>query len=97
MNPVFCLGDILSDFRHLFNQQNFALFQAFIFGFIANSGRGTLDGPLSMEWFRDEVLVVSEVSFPGGNGMPMPSPPFSSDVSNTFLEIGFTSMMKLRH
>ena len=42
MNPVFCLGDILSDFRHLFNQQNFALFQAFIFGFIANSGRGTL-------------------------------------------------------
>ena len=42
MNLLFCLGDILSDFRHLFNQQNFALFQAFIFGFIANRGRGTL-------------------------------------------------------
>ena len=42
MNPLFCLGDILSDFRHLFNQQNFALFQAFIFGFIANNRRGTL-------------------------------------------------------
>ena len=42
MDLLFCLGDILSDFRHLFNQQNFALFQAFIFGFIANRGRGTL-------------------------------------------------------
>lgn len=42
MNLLFCLGDILSDFRHLFNHQNFALFEAFIFGFIANSGRGTL-------------------------------------------------------
>ena len=42
MNLLFCLGDILSDFRHLFNQKNFALFQAFIFGFIANRGNGTL-------------------------------------------------------
>ncbi len=42
MNLLFCLGDILSDFRHLFNEQNFSLFQAFIFGFIANRGRGTL-------------------------------------------------------
>ena len=42
MDLLFCLESILSDFRHLFNQQNFALFQAFIFGFIANSGRGTL-------------------------------------------------------
>ena len=42
MNLLFCLGDILSDFRHLFNQQNFVLFQAFIFGFIANRGNGTL-------------------------------------------------------
>ncbi|MDE0687384.1 MAG: transposase [Candidatus Poribacteria bacterium] len=42
MDLLFCLGDILSDFRLLFNQQNFALFQAFIFGFIANSNRGTL-------------------------------------------------------
>ena len=42
MDLLFCLGDILSDFRHLFNQQNFALFEAFIFGFIANRGTGTL-------------------------------------------------------
>ena len=42
MHLLFCLGDILSDFRHLFNAQNFALFQAFIFGFIANRGTGTL-------------------------------------------------------
>ena len=39
---TFCLRDILSDFRHLFNQQNFALFEAFIFGFIASRGTGTL-------------------------------------------------------
>ena len=45
MNLLFCLGDILSDFRHLFNQQNFVLFQAFIFGFIANRGNGTLTEP----------------------------------------------------
>ena len=42
MNLLFCLGDILSEFRHLFNPQNFALFQAFIFGLIANTGKGTL-------------------------------------------------------
>ena len=42
MNLLFCLGDILSDFRHLFNQQNFTLFQAFIFGFIASRGSATL-------------------------------------------------------
>ena len=42
MDLLFCLRDILSDFRPLFNYQNFALFQAFIFGFIANSGLGTL-------------------------------------------------------
>ena len=42
MNLLFCLGEILSDFRPLFNQQNFALFEAFIFGFIANRGNRTL-------------------------------------------------------
>ena len=42
MDLLFCLEGILSDFRHLFNQQNFAVFQAFIFGFIANRGKGTL-------------------------------------------------------
>ncbi|MXY27914.1 transposase, partial [Candidatus Poribacteria bacterium] len=42
MDLVFCLRDILSEFRHLFNTQNFALFEAFIFGFSANNGRGTL-------------------------------------------------------
>ena len=42
MDLLLCLRDILSDFQHLFNQQNFALFQSFIFGFIANRGNGTL-------------------------------------------------------
>ena len=42
MNLLFCLGDILSEFRYLFNPQNFALFQAFICGLIANNGKGRL-------------------------------------------------------
>ena len=42
MGLLLCLEKIVSDFRSLFNQQNFALFQAFIFGFIANGGGGTL-------------------------------------------------------
>ena len=42
MDLLLCLEKIISDFRPLFNQQNFALFQAFIYGFIANGGGGTL-------------------------------------------------------
>ncbi len=42
MDLLFCLRDILSDFRHLFNPQNFTVFQAFIFGFIANTSKGSL-------------------------------------------------------
>ena len=42
MDLLLCLEKIISDFRPLFNQQNFMLFQAFIFGFIANGGGGTL-------------------------------------------------------
>ena len=42
MNLLLHLESILSDFRHLFNQQNFALFQALIFGFITNPHGGTL-------------------------------------------------------
>ena len=44
MDLLLHLESIVSDFRYLFNQQNFALFQAFLFGFIANRGRGTLTG-----------------------------------------------------
>ena len=42
MNLLLCLESILSDFRHLFNSQNFALFQAFIYGFITHPREGTL-------------------------------------------------------
>ena len=42
MNLLFCLESILTDFRHLFNKQNFSLFKALIFGFIGNTGSGTL-------------------------------------------------------
>ena len=59
MDLLFCLGDILSDFRHLFNQQNFALFEAFIFGFIANRGRGTLT-----ELYQSSASETKYWSFP---------------------------------
>ena len=36
------LESIVSDFRHLFNQQNFALFQAFVFGFMTHTHGGSL-------------------------------------------------------
>ena len=43
MDLLLCLERILSDFRHLFNSQNFSLFCGFIFGFIGNpTGTGTL-------------------------------------------------------
>ena len=60
MNLLFCLEDILSYFRPLFNQQNFALFQAMICGFIANTHGG--NPSLSIEFLGDEVLVFSEAS-----------------------------------
>lgn len=59
MDLLFCLEGILSDFRHLFNQQNFALFQAFIFGFIANNGRGTLT-----ELYQSSASETQYWSFP---------------------------------
>ncbi len=39
------LEDILSYFRPLFNSQNFSLFRALIYGFIANTDGGTLTHP----------------------------------------------------
>ena len=42
MDLLFCLEDILSYFRPLFNTQNFALFKAVVFGFIATTHGGTL-------------------------------------------------------
>ena len=59
MDLLLCLKDILSDFRHLFNQQNFALFQAFIFGFIANRGNGTLT-----ELYQSSASQTRYWSFP---------------------------------
>ncbi len=59
MDLLLCLESILSDFRHLFNQQNFALFQAFIFGFIANRGNGTLT-----ELYQSSASETKYWSFP---------------------------------
>ncbi len=36
------LESIVSDFRFMFNSQNFALFQACLYGFITDTGPGTL-------------------------------------------------------
>ena len=42
MHLLLDLESIVSDFRHLFNQQNFALFQAFILGFMTQPLGGNL-------------------------------------------------------
>ncbi len=42
MHLLLHLESILSDFRFMFNSQNFALFQAFIYGFITDTSQGTL-------------------------------------------------------
>ena len=42
MHLLLHLESILSDFRFMFNSQNFALFQAFIYGFITHTHEGSL-------------------------------------------------------
>ena len=42
MHLIFCLASILTDFRPLFNRQNFSLFCTFIVGFITAPCSGTL-------------------------------------------------------
>ena len=59
MDILFCLREILSDFQHLFNNKNFALFRAFIFGFIANRGNGTLT-----ELYQSSASETKYWSFP---------------------------------
>ena len=44
MDLLFCLNSILTDFRPLFNHQNFALFCAFIKGFVLCPARKTVTG-----------------------------------------------------
>ena len=44
MSLIFCLAGILTDFRPLFNRQNFALFCTFIIGFITYRHRATVTG-----------------------------------------------------
>ena len=97
MDLLFCLRDILSDFRHLFNVQNFMLFQAFIFGFIANRGDGTLT-----ELYRASGSETRYWSFPkflsrgkwSADAVAVPSP-------QTHPKLAFRSgsmfMMKPKH
>ena len=65
MDLLLHLERIVSDFRHLFNQENFVLFQAFIFGFMTQTHSGPLDRPVSVKRFVAAVWVVSKASFPG--------------------------------
>ena len=44
MPLIFCLAHILTDFRPLFNRQNFALFCTFIIGFMTHRHRATVTG-----------------------------------------------------
>ena len=44
MHLIFCLTDILTQFRPLFNRQNFALFCTFIVGLITHQHRATMTG-----------------------------------------------------
>ena len=44
MHLIFCLTDILTQFRPLFNRQNFALFCTFIVGLITHRYRATMTG-----------------------------------------------------
>ena len=59
MNLLLHLESIVSDFRHLFNQQNFALFQAFIYGFITHTGAGALT-----QLYQSSVSQTRYWSFP---------------------------------
>ncbi len=64
MHLLLHLESIVSDFWHLFNSQNFALFQAFIFGFMAQTHGGSLDRTVSVKRITAAILVLCEVSFP---------------------------------
>ena len=64
MDLLLHLESIVSDFQHLFNQQNFSLFQVFLFGFMTHTPGGTLTHLYQSSGPPDALLVISEVSFP---------------------------------
>ena len=64
MHLLLHLESIVSDFRHLFNQQNFALFEAFLLGFMTHGPWKQPDRPVSVKRITEMLLVLSEVSFP---------------------------------
>jgi hypothetical protein len=61
MDLLFCLNCILTDFRLLFNDQNFVLFCAFIKGFVLCPGRKTVTGIYTAS--RPSVRYWSLVKF----------------------------------
>ena len=64
MPVIFCLVDILTQFRPLFNRQNFALFCTFIAGLITHRHRATLTGIYQAVRPKSGYGSLSEVPFP---------------------------------
>ena len=64
MNLLLHLESILSDFRFMFNSQNFALFQAFIYGFITHTREGTLTQLYQSSASQTRYWSLPKVPFP---------------------------------
>ena len=64
MPLIFCLVDILTQFRPLFNRQNFALFCTFIIGLITHRHRADVDRHLSSGSPEGRLRFIGEVPFP---------------------------------
>ena len=64
MPLIFCLVDILTQFRPLFNRQNFALFCTFIVGLITHRHRATLTGIYQAVRPEGRLRFIGEVPFP---------------------------------
>ena len=76
MELLFYLKTILSEFRHLFNAQNFSLFQAFIIGLMTHTDGGVLthlyqaSTSQTRYWSFPKFLSPREMGFRCPRGTP---------------------------